>query len=143
MGNDVDKLAERIADVEAPNSPRLVGRPIFDRKSGAHHTFKRCVDIVDFNRQIGRRRMGAALPSKADLDGHLFARAVSDDPAVIHQYFKSEYILVKDFGRLQIARIDIGNDYRFLYLGRNPVRKRLALLKDFTEPLSLPDARTL
>jgi hypothetical protein len=70
MGEDVDELAERVADMEAP-----------DALAGNADLWPR--------RTIGRK---------------------SDDPAMVHDRLETEEILVERPRRLQILRLDGGND---------------------------------
>src|ERR1700686_4621131 len=58
MSKDVDELAKRVAHIESPNAPRLISRSIFYWKPRSPHAFKRGINIIDFDRQIRRRRVG-------------------------------------------------------------------------------------
>lgn len=49
MGKYVDELSERIANVEAPHSPRLIRGPILDWPARISHSVESGVDIIDFD----------------------------------------------------------------------------------------------
>lgn len=65
MSQNVNQPAKWIANVETPNAPWLINRPILYGETSLLHAFKRIIDIINLNRQVRCRR--AAAPCEAKL----------------------------------------------------------------------------
>jgi len=122
MRQNIDKLAEGIAHIEAAYAPGLVDGSVFDRKAGRVHRFQCGIDVIHLDRKIGNGPSRAAFACDADLNRHVLARAVGRGPAKVHHDVKAEHVVIEALRRLDVASGDVADNSSDLHSVRSPMR---------------------
>jgi hypothetical protein len=107
---DVDEVAEWVADIEAPDAPGLIGDGVDDAQAERHGAAVEGVDVIDLDRDDRHGCAGAALAGDADFGPSVRVRSEGQDPALVHDQIQLQEVLIEFPRCRRVGSGEIRND---------------------------------